>query len=43
MGIRPKILVVSNPGNPSGAVLTEGEIEGILRFCEEHSLLIIAD
>jgi len=43
LGIRIKAIVISNPGNPSGSVLTEDEMVEIVRFCEEKSLLIIAD
>lgn len=42
-GIDPRILVLINPSNPTGAVMTKNEIECIIRFCEERNVLIMAD
>jgi aspartate/methionine/tyrosine aminotransferase len=42
-GVRLKAIVVINPGNPTGAVLDEPSIEGVVRFAEKHGLVIIAD
>jgi len=42
-GIRVKAIVVINPANPTGAVLDETSIEGVIRFAEKHGLVIIAD
>ena len=39
----PRVLVVINPGNPTGQVLTRENIEMVLRFAHRHNLLIIAD
>ncbi|CAG4946235.1 unnamed protein product [Parnassius apollo] len=36
-------LVVINPGNPTGQVLTRENIESILKFAHKHSLLLFAD
>ena len=36
-------IVVINPGNPTGAVLSYGNIEMIIRFAKRHGLAIIAD
>lgn len=41
--IRPKILVVINPGNPTGSVLKPEEIESILTIAAEYGLVVIAD
>ncbi len=42
-GIRPRAICVINPGNPSGAVLDEGNVEMVLRFAAEHGLSVLAD
>ena len=40
---KPKAIVVINPGNPTGSVLTRHNIEDIIRFAQQNNLLIIAD
>jgi alanine transaminase len=40
---KPKAIVVINPGNPTGSVLTRNNIEDIIRFANDNNLLIIAD
>ncbi|KAI0037030.1 transaminase [Vararia minispora EC-137] len=42
-GIEAKALVVINPGNPTGGVLDRNTMEHIVRLCEEHSLVLLAD
>lgn len=42
-GHRLKALVVINPGNPTGNILSEKNIEDIIKFCYEHKLVILAD
>jgi alanine transaminase len=42
-GINPVALSVINPGNPTGAVLTEENIRMIIRFARNHRLAIFAD
>lgn len=42
-GTRPVAIVVINPGNPTGAVLSRENIEMIIRFARIHRLSIIAD
>ena len=39
----PRLLVVINPGNPTGSVLTRQNIEDIIRFAFEQKLIIMAD
>lgn len=41
--IKPKILVVINPGNPTGSVLRSEEIEGVLTIAAKYGLVVIAD
>ncbi len=42
-GVRPKAIVVINPGNPTGSVLSRENVEMIVRFARAHGLTIIAD
>jgi aspartate/methionine/tyrosine aminotransferase len=42
-GINAVGLVVINPGNPTGAVLSRDNIEMIIRFARRHELALIAD
>ncbi|KAJ7172976.1 alanine aminotransferase [Mycena crocata] len=42
-GTEPKALVIINPGNPTGALLSRTTMEALVRLCEEHSLVLLAD
>jgi aspartate/methionine/tyrosine aminotransferase len=42
-GIRVRCLVIINPGNPTGGVLDEANVDMVLAFAREHGLSIIAD
>lgn len=42
-GVRPTCLVVINPGNPTGAILSPEAIEKILTVAAKYSLVVIAD
>jgi alanine transaminase len=42
-GTKVRALCVINPGNPTGAVLDEGNIAMILAFAQEHGLSVLAD
>jgi len=42
-GVEPKALVVINPGNPTGALLDEPTMEKVVRLCEQHGLVLLAD
>ncbi|HNS95367.1 MAG TPA: aminotransferase class I/II-fold pyridoxal phosphate-dependent enzyme [Polyangiaceae bacterium] len=42
-GINPVGLVVINPGNPTGAVLSQENIAMIIKFARQHKLALIAD
>ncbi|XP_018059868.1 PREDICTED: alanine aminotransferase 2-like [Atta colombica] len=39
----PRVLVVINPGNPTGQVLTRKNIENVIRFAYKHHLFLLAD
>jgi len=42
-GIRPVAIVVINPGNPTGAVLTRENIAMVVRFARANGLAVLAD
>jgi aspartate/methionine/tyrosine aminotransferase len=42
-GVRPVAMVVINPGNPTGGVLSEDNIRMIIGFARRHHLAIVAD
>ncbi|TFK83695.1 transaminase [Polyporus arcularius HHB13444] len=42
-GIVPRALVVINPGNPTGAILDKKTMAEVVRLCEKHSLVLLAD
>lgn len=42
-GVNVKGIVVINPGNPTGAVLSEESIRKVIEFAKEHELAILAD
>jgi aspartate/methionine/tyrosine aminotransferase len=42
-GVRVRALADINPGNPTGAVLDEPNVEAVLRFAQAHGLAVLAD
>lgn len=42
-GVCIRAIVVINPGNPTGQVLSRDNMEEIVRFCEHNGLVILAD
>ncbi|HXQ32165.1 MAG TPA: pyridoxal phosphate-dependent aminotransferase [Steroidobacteraceae bacterium] len=40
---RTRAIFVATPGNPSGVVLTDSEVEGIARLAEQHGLWVVSD
>ncbi len=42
-GINPVAIAVINPGNPTGAVLSEDNIKMIISFAKKHNLAVMAD
>ncbi len=42
-GVEVRAIVVINPGNPTGALLDEENIEMVLRFARERDLSVLAD
>lgn len=39
----PRVLVVINPGNPTGQVLSRQNIEDIIKFAQKRRLFLLAD
>lgn len=39
----PRVIVVINPGNPTGQVLSRENIESVLRFAHRNNLMVVAD
>lgn len=39
----PKAIVVINPGNPTGQVISEKNIRDIIKFAKKENLFILAD
>jgi len=42
-GVTARALCVINPGNPTGGCLTVDEMRGIVQFCEQENLVLLAD
>lgn len=42
-GTDVRAIVVINPGNPTGASLSESDIQEVIRFAAEHKLVVMAD
>jgi aminotransferase len=40
---RTRAIIVNSPGNPSGLVLDQAELEGIAALCQRHDALAITD
>ncbi|PAB55347.1 pyridoxal phosphate-dependent aminotransferase [Anaeromicrobium sediminis] len=40
---KTKLLFITNPSNPSGAVYTKEELESIVNYCIEKNIFILAD
>jgi len=42
-GVDIRCIVIINPGNPTGQVLSKSNIEEIIDICHKNNILIIAD
>lgn len=42
-GVDVRAIVIINPGNPTGASLSEDDVRGVLEFARESRLVVIAD
>ena len=39
----PMMLILTNPGNPSGAVYTRQELEQVSQVCREKRIIVLSD
>lgn len=42
-GVTPRVLVIINPSNPTGALLNKADIASLIEIAAEHDLLVLAD
>lgn len=42
-GICPRAIVVINPGNPTGQVMSVDDLKQIIKICYENNILILSD
>ena len=42
-GVKPRLIVIINPGNPTGQILTEETIKKIVEFAYRNGVVIMAD
>ncbi|KAL0222615.1 hypothetical protein RCL1_002469 [Eukaryota sp. TZLM3-RCL] len=42
-GIKIRAIAVINPGNPTGSILTREQVSGLLKFAEQHNIVVMAD
>lgn len=42
-GVTPRLLVVINPGNPTGQVLKREVMVDVVKFCHDNNILLLAD
>jgi aspartate aminotransferase len=40
---RTRLVLLCNPGNPTGTVYRREELEAVVAFCREHGLFLVAD
>ena len=40
---RSKALILSYPNNPTGAIMEQHDLEGLLEVIQKHNLLVISD
>jgi aspartate/methionine/tyrosine aminotransferase len=40
---RTRMILIGSPNNPTGGVLTEGEVKAVVDVAEDHDLLILSD
>lgn len=42
-GEKPKMVIVTSPGNPTGTIIDPAELERIARWCEDNGCALISD
>jgi len=43
LGFCPRAMVVINPGNPTGQIMSREDLESIVRICHDENIMIMAD
>lgn len=43
IGPKTKMIILNSPANPTGSVLTEGDVKGIADLAKDHDLLVLSD
>jgi aspartate aminotransferase len=38
-----KVVLLNSPGNPTGGIINEKDLEGIIALCEKHDIFILSD
>ena len=41
--VRTRVLILCNPHNPTGRVLSRAELDSVLAFAERHALIVVSD
>lgn len=41
--VQVRAMVIINPGNPTGQCLSEANLNGLLKFCFQENLVLLAD
>ena len=42
-GSRTKAIVLNSPGNPTGALLSDGDVAAVAALCAKHDVIAISD
>jgi alanine transaminase len=42
-GVNVRALVIVNPGNPTGQVMSKESQQGVVEFCAQHDIVLLAD
>lgn len=40
---RTRMIIINSPSNPTGAVMTEDQIEGVFRLAKQHNIFLLSD
>lgn len=42
-GVKPRAMVIINPGNPTGSVIPYEQLQQLVKFCKEERMMILSD
>ncbi|CAI5755504.1 unnamed protein product [Candida verbasci] len=43
MSQNPKLLIINNPNNPTGAVIDDTQLKKVVEICKKHNVIILCD